>query len=349
MRLAPTVVVENSKEWEQERSELLGRRISELGLSLHGTRVEQLVSRLHAELAARAIAFRPSVYLSDEWGCPDGSPIIGVPFYLADQRLERIEAEHAGSIESDDEAMRYLRHEAGHAVNYAFRLHQRADFASLFGDYSRPYREHYAADPLSRAHVRHILGWYAQKHPDEDFAETFAVWLTPGQDWRTEYAGWSALAKLEWVDAVMHDVSMQRPAIPELADDDVPVEAMHWTLAEHYADDEPLSLGDGRQFDGDLRRIFSCARDAPAGEQATSFLARHEGELVARAGYWAGVGPTAARGLMRALRERSSALELRVTGLDATTLIELTAFGTAVLLHWRYTRVADAPPHSTGI
>ncbi|MEP6729691.1 MAG: putative zinc-binding metallopeptidase [bacterium] len=333
-------------EWESERAQLLGRRISELGLAIRGTRVEALTTLLYQELAARDIAFRPPVYLSDQWGCPDGSPIIGVPFYLADDRLERIEAEHAGSIESDDEAMRYLRHEAGHAVNYAFRLHERADFNAIFGDYARPYREHYAADPLSRAHVRHILGWYAQKHPDEDFAETFAVWLTPGLDWRTEYAGWGAIAKLEWVDVVMRDIGRAVPAIPELTDDDVPVEAMHWTVAEHYEGDEELSLGDARQFDGDLRRIFARASDAPAGERAVEYLARHEGELVARVAYWAGVGPAAVRSLIRAMQQRASVLELRVAGLDATTLIELTAFGTAVLLHWRYSRAGGASPHT---
>ena len=333
-------------EWDQERSQLLGRQISDLGLSIRGTRVELLTTRLHEELAAREVAFRPPVYLSDEWGCPDGSPLIGVPFYLADERLERIEAEHAGSVESDDEAMRYLRHEAGHALNYAFRLHARDDFATVFGDYTRPYREHYAADPLSRAHVRHILGWYAQKHPDEDFAETFAVWLTPGVDWRAEYAGWSALIKLEWVDAVMREVSARLPPMPSPSDDDVPVAVMHWTVAEHYANDESLSLGDARQFDGDLRRIFAHGEDAPAAELASAYIARHEGELVARVAYWAGVGSSAARSLMRALRERSATLALRTAGLEASTLIELTAFGTAVLLHWRYTRVADAPSHS---
>jgi hypothetical protein len=339
--------VQRPEEWESERTQLLGRRISELGLAIRGTRVEQLTSRLHDELAAKGVAFHPPVYLSDQWGCPDGSPIIGVPFYLADDRLERIEAEHAGAIESDDEAMRYLRHEAGHAVNYAFRLHERADFNTLFGDYARPYREHYAADPLSRAHVRHILGWYAQKHPDEDFAETFAVWMTPGLDWRTEYAGWSALEKLEWVDEVMREVGAQEPAIPEITDDDLPVESMHWTVAEHYESDEELRVGDARQFDGDLRRVFAHVADAPAGEAARDFLERHEGELVARLSYWAGVGPAAVRSLIRALGQRASALELRVAGLDAATLIELTAFGTAVLLHWRYTRVVDALPHTT--
>ena len=245
-------------------------------------------------------------------------------------------------MEGDDESMRYLRHEAGHAINYAFRLHERADFPHLFGDYARPYDEHYAADPLSRDHVRHILGWYAQKHPDEDFAETFAVWLTPGLDWRVEYDGWAALVKLEWVDRVMRDVADVMPEVPDLTDDDMPVEAMHWTLAEHYADDEPLPVGDARQFDGDLRRIFASAGEAPDGEPASRFLLRHEGELVTRVSYWAGVRPTAVRTLIGALAQRAELLSLRVSGLEATTLIELTAFETAVVMHWRTTHILRA-------
>jgi hypothetical protein len=333
-------------EWDAERSQLLGRRISELGLEIAGTRVEKLVDRLYTELADRRITFRPPVYLSDQWGCPDGTPVIGVPFYLADSRLERIEAEYAGTVEGDEEAMRYLRHEAGHAINYAFHLYDRSDFAELFGDYGQPYRERYAANPLSRAYVRHILGWYAQKHPDEDFAETFAVWLTPTLDWRQEYAGWEALRKLEWMDDVMREVSAQIPDVPALTEDDLPVEAMHWTVGEHYADDgETFPLGDARQFDGDLLRVFSRAREAPAAEPASHYLAEHEHELVTRIAYWTGEGPGAVRVLMRALRERAAELDLRVTGLEAGTLIELTAFGTAVMMHWRYTRAFRSTHH----
>ena len=338
--------MQRTEEWDSERSQLLGRRISELGLAIQGTRVEQLTSRLYEELDALGVAFRPPVYLSDQWGCPDGSPIIGVPFYLADDRLERIEAEHAGAIESDDEAMRYLRHEAGHAVNYAFQLYERADFASNFGDYARPYHERYAADPLTRSYVRHILGWYAQKHPDEDFAETFAVWLTPSLDWRTEYAGWDALRKLEWMDAVMREVGPQSPPVPEISEDDLPVDAMDWTVGEHYSlEEEPFPLGDGRQFDGDLLRVFARPADSPAGEPAARFLSQHEGELVTRVAYWTGEAPSLVRALMRALRDRAATLALRVSGLEAATLIELTAFGTAVMMHWRYTRGLRAPAH----
>jgi hypothetical protein len=328
--------VTQTTSWDAERDQLLGRRISELGLAIAGSRVERLVTRLHAELAERGIAFRPMVYLSDQWGCPDDTPLIGVPFYLADERLERIEAEHAGAVESDEEAMRYLRHEAGHALNYAFRLYSREEFGRVFGDYARPYDEHYRADPLSRDHVRHILGWYAQKHPDEDFAETFAVWLTPDTDWRTEYAGWGALRKLEWVDGVMREVAAIAPETPAV---------MHWTVGEHYAGDERMPIGDARQFDADLRRVFASNADSPAGEDAASFLRRHEGELVARISYWAGVGPAVVRSLVRALADRAAAMRLRVAGLDAATLIELTAFGTTVAMHWRYQHVRPVAQH----
>src|SRR6476469_2514647 len=224
--------------WEGERRALRARRISELGLSLKGTRLEQLVDRLYAELSAKGLRFMPPVYLSDQWGCPDDTPLIGVPFYLADPRLARIEAEEAIEVESETDIMRYLRHEAGHAFNYAYRLYDRADWRQLFGPYSRPYRERYRADPFSRAYVRHILGWYAQKHPDEDFAETFAVWLTPDLDWRREYAGWEALDKLEYVDRVMREVGEERPEVPVVTPAFNTDEAKNYTVEDHYRGDD---------------------------------------------------------------------------------------------------------------
>jgi hypothetical protein len=329
--------------WAEEREALLGRRISELGLAVRGSPLERLVEQLHRELDARGVRFHPPVYLSDEWGCPDGTPLIGVPFYLADARLARIEAEHAAGVEDDEASMRYLRHEAGHAINYAYRLHARPDWEATFGAWESPYRDRYRIDPFSRAHVRHILGGYAQKHPDEDFAETFAVWLTPGIDWRSAYAGWPALAKLEWVERVMREVGAQAADAPSLAEDDLPVEAMHYTVAQHYAAiDEQLPLPELSLFDGDLRAIFATRADAPGGEDAMEFLARHEGEMVARLSHWTGEPPTLARSLVRGLADRAGALGLRVAGLEAATLVELTAFATTVLMNHRYTRALGA-------
>ncbi len=326
---------------DAEPSELLGKRISELGLRLHGTPLEQLVDRLYDELRARGLAFLPPVYLSDEWGCPDGTPIIAAPFYLADARLMRIEEERAAGIESALESMRYLRHEAGHAYNYAYRLYDQPEWRRLFGPYSRPYRERYHADPFSRSHVRHILGWYAQKHPDEDFAETFAVWLTPDLDWRDTYHGWPVLAKLEYVDRLMAGIACEPPIVSaQVTPEDLPVEAMHFTVEEHYRQlERRLPIDEPRFFDGDLLTIFERKGDGDGdGEgQARKFLLAHRRELVARIGYWSGEGPSVVGAFVDFLAHRADELGLVLRAREAATLIELTAFGTAVMMNYRYT------------
>jgi hypothetical protein len=331
--------VDRAAGWEEERSALLGRRISELGLQIRGSRVERLVDELYKELAARSISFRPPVYLTDQWGCPDGTPLIGVPFYLVDGRLEKLEEEMSGAVEDDIEAMRYLRHECGHAINYAFRLYDRDDWRTIFGSFSKPYRDRYRADPFSRAYVRHILAWYAQKHPDEDFAETFAVWLTPGLDWRSEYVGWPALDKLEYVDRVMAEIRTLTPSAPLPSPDDLPVESMHYTIAEHYdSGDEMIPIGDASQFDNDLRRIFAPAPLAPHGMPADEFIRAHYREVLVRLAYWTSEPPSVVRSLLDHLILRARALGLRVSGLEAATLIELTAFGSAVVMNYRHTQ-----------
>ena len=228
-------VEEAAPNWEGERHALLSQRISDFGLEIRGTLLEKLVGQLYEELASKGLEFRPPVYLSDQWGCPDGTPLIGVPFYLADARLSKIEEDYSSAVESAEESMRYLRHEAGHAFNYAYRLYDRPDWRKMFGPYSRPYRDRYRADPFSRDFVRHILGWYAQKHPDEDFAETFAVWLTPDLDWRRDYADWPAIRKLEYVNEVMREIADAEPVTPDLSPDDMPVEWRSGIVAEDEA------------------------------------------------------------------------------------------------------------------
>ena len=350
MRLAlPQRVREAFEDWEGLRRDLLARRISDLGLTIEGTLVERLVDQLYAELAGRGLIFRPPVYLSDQWGCPDGTPLIGVPFYLADPRLARIEEEMAVEVEGEREIMRDLRHEAGHAFNYAYRLHERPDWHRSFGPYSRPYLDRFRADPLSREYVRHILGWYAQKHPDEDFAETFAVWLTPGLDWRSTYAGWGALRKLEYMDGVMREVGATAPPVPEITPDDLPVSAMTYTVEEHYREsDESLPIEDPRHFDADLRNLFASEADAPEGETAEQFLRRHRREVVSRIAYWTGESTVIVRRFVDFLIDRAAALGLRVSGLEASTLIELTAFGTAVIMNHRYTATLDSTSRDPG-
>ena len=157
-------------DWSEEREALLQQRIDELGLKIEGTRLEPLIQQLYGELDQAGISLKPPVYLSDEWGCPEGVPVIGIPFYLADERLRRLEDELMEGVEaeSEEEILSYLRHEAGHAFNYAYRLYETEEWHKLFGPYSRPYRDDYEPNPFSRNFVRHLPGWYAQKHPDED-------------------------------------------------------------------------------------------------------------------------------------------------------------------------------------
>jgi hypothetical protein len=219
---------------DAERQELLSRKISELPLKMEGTRLEGLIIRLYKELEAAGIAFKPNMYLSDSWGCPDEVPVIGVPFHLADPALCDLLGQIGGiEVEDDMTVMMILRHEAGHAFNYAYRLYDKPEWQTLFGPFSQPYQDEYQVDPSSTRFVHHLEGCYAQKHPDDDFAETFAVWLTPYSYWQTVYAGTPALEKLQYVERIMAECG-EKPPIVTGGRADMPVEEIRMTLGEWY-------------------------------------------------------------------------------------------------------------------
>src|SRR5262249_46741148 len=180
------------------------------GLTIAGTPLEPVVAAFEAELDRAGIRrLRPRFYLSTEWGVPFDTIAIAIPFYLARPDLTALQEERAGLVEGLGRAdiLRYLRHEMGHVVNYGYQLSGREDWVKRFGSIPQPYEEEYRPEPFSPRFVNHLPGWYAQKHPDEDWAETFAVRMTPGLDWRAEYAGRpEALAKLEYCDAVMAEL-----------------------------------------------------------------------------------------------------------------------------------------------
>ncbi len=238
------------------------RPIRDLGLTIEGTPLAAVLDEFGGELDRAGICplLRPRFYLSTEWGVPFGTIAIAIPFYLARPELTALHAERTGFVEGVGRAdlLRYLRHEMGHVVNYAYRLYEREDWVEAFGPITRPYREEYRPEPFSRRYVRHLPGWYAQKHPDEDWAETFAVWMTPGRDWRAEYAGWpEALGKLELCGRLMAELADCRP--PVTADDlDEDVGEIAATLEEFYGGE--AHEGAERELppglDGALRAIF---------------------------------------------------------------------------------------------
>src|SRR5256885_5539615 len=197
--------------WNDEQ--LLALRLCDLGVSIEGTDLEQRIAHLNGELEARGLAFRPHYWLSDEWFTPDGVPCIAIPFYLAHPRLEKLELAQMLEVEGGDPAscLGILRHEVGHAIDNAYKLRRRPTRRRLFGNPSTPYPEYYTPKPYSKSFVQHLDHWYAQSHPDEDFAETFAVWLDPHSQWATRFAGWPVLRKLKYMERLMHEVAGGRP------------------------------------------------------------------------------------------------------------------------------------------
>src|SRR5271170_7202348 len=222
--------------WETlSDDQLLSLRFCDLKLTIAGTELERAIGRLYDELATRGIRFRPHCWLAQEWFSPDGIPGIAIPFYLAHRRLMSIERRYMREVEGGNRnwLMRILRHEAGHAVDSAYRLRRRQSWREVFGPASLPYPDTYRPRPGSRRFVQHLGAWYAQAHPTEDFAETFAVWLKPNSQRRREYADWPAYAKLEFIDNLAHDIGHRKPPVADRSTvEDVSQDTR--TLREHY-------------------------------------------------------------------------------------------------------------------
>ena len=255
--------------------ELLNVRMADLPLAIDGTLAERL-DQLRGELAARGLAFPLHFYLSDEWFTPDGATTIAIPFYMAHPRLARLEESQMLEVEGGEHewCMRILRHEAGHAIDNAFRLRLRRQRRRTFGLPTKPYPEFYTPKPYSKSFVLHLDAWYAQSHPDEDFAETFAVWLTPESEWRQRYAGWPALKKLEYMDGLMASLA-NRPARVTNPDEVDALRRLTKTLRQHYRTKRRYYGVDYPNFyDRDLRRLFSELPEFGDNMTAAQFIAR---------------------------------------------------------------------------
>jgi hypothetical protein len=315
--------------------DLLSRPIRELGLRLAGSPVERFVDQLYRELEAKGLTkFRPEVYLTDEWGCPSGEPIIGIPFYLASTPLAQLEKE-THDLEGAREIMMYLRHEAGHAFVYAYKLHNKPEWKEIFGPFRRPYRDNYRPAPFSRDYVRHLPGWYAQKHPDEDFAETFAVWLTPRSNWRKRYRGWPALDKVLYLNRLARKLGKSDP-LRRRGQTDITVDDMETTVAEFYniqqAAREEVAVSELTP-DTDLRDIFAVSKRRKAAIPANEFLHQHRKAVVDKVAQWTGAQRSLIKKLIDSIEKRSAELGLLAdTARVPEHLAEITAYATALVM-----------------
>jgi len=317
--------------------ELLQMRICDLKLKIAGSELESRIEEFYAELAVKGISFKPLCYLGDEWFCPDGCATIAIPFYLAHPRLKKLEDKMMMEVEGGTESwcMRLLRHEMGHVLNHAYLLEKDKRWQKMFGPPSLEYSESFRARPYSRRFVRHLDGYYAQSHPEEDFAETVAIWLTPELDWKRQYKGWTALKKIEFVEELMSKFAGQPPLVlsktkmSEAARLRSRLESYYKRRRRLYAQEFPDF------FDADLQKLFVPAAAAPDNERAAVFL-RRSGKLILNAvSAWTGEPKFTLNRLLRALIERCAELDLRLRAQSAG--VEIAAYLATLASHYRLT------------
>ncbi len=301
--------------WARLKDEkLLDLRFCDLGLTLDDSPVATRVRELYEELKARGLQYRPPCWLSSDWFSPTEGPGIAIPFYLAHSRLMRLEDRQMFSVEGGTKTwcMQLLRHEAGHAYETAYRLTRRPRWRKTFGSASRPYPEYYRPKPFSKSYVLHLDWWYAQSHPTEDFAETFAVWLKPGSTWRKDYQGWRAFKKLVYVDELMTELSRKAPLCTDKSRMD-DIRDLEMTLREHYAEKKSRYETDYPEFyDRDLRKLFSAPGECPRRTSAAAFLRKVWPQLRGLVSQWTGESPYTVNLVLKDMVVRCRELDLWV-------------------------------------
>ena len=309
--------------------QLLDVRLCELGLTIEGSWLEPRIAQLNDELAARGLEFRPHFWLSAEWFTPDGVPGVAAPFYLAHPRLMRLEKAQMLEVEggTPEWCMQILRHEAGHAFDNAYDLRSRRRRVKLFGRPSVEYPDFYLPKPYSKSFVQHIDSWYAQSHPDEDFAETFAVWLTPDSDWRSRYEDWPALRKIEYVETLMSELKGVAPRVATRRRVE-PLERLRTTLRRHYAKKrEHYGVDRPNFYDRDLRKLFSDGPEYRPHRKASRFIHAMRRDVRRLVAEWTGSYQYTIDQVIEDMIKRCDELNLRLkypedrTKLDFTMLV----------------------------
>jgi hypothetical protein len=319
--------------------EILAMRFCDLRVRIEGSEIEGRIAQLYDELAGRGLPFRPVCYLGDEWFSPHGSPAIAIPFYLAHPRLKTIELHQMLEVEggTPEWCQMLLRHECGHAIDHAYQFSSRERWQEVFGSPDADYvPETYRPRPYSRSFVRHLPNWYAQAHPDEDFAETFAVWLSmKPEEWSERYEGWKAREKLQYVNGLMEEARQETPAAVPLRRFSE-VSRLKKTLASYYAAKRKLYAEEFPDFyDADLRAIFNNSESGS--EPAASLMRRNQKSLVASIVRWTGQRKYTVDMLVRKLIIRCRELGLTVPQDQTRLSFELASYLAALVTNYLHT------------
>jgi hypothetical protein len=335
-------VASRKQPWEAlTDSALLDVRLRDLHLKIEGTWIEECLDDLYEELARRELRFRPYAWLSTEWFVPGNLPGIAIPFYLAHPRLMKLERKQMLEVEGGTrpEMMKILRHECGHALDHAYGLGRDRRRRELFGDPAKRYPDHYRPNPASRRYVLHLRLYYAQSHPVEDFAETFAVILgSRSGGWRKRYAGWPALQKLEYVEDLLERLRGETPRNRlRLKPDSLPT--LNMTLREYYADKRERYLVSYPDiYDRDLRRLFSDDPRHRRQELASHFIRRNRTEIRQLVANWTGEYQFTLEQVLKDMIGRSRELKLRAAGPERRLKIAFAVLLTVKTMDFHYSR-----------
>lgn len=341
-RYHPPRVKNRKLPWEDlPQSELLDVRLRDLGVRIEGTWIEDCLTDLAEDLVRRDIPFLPHAWLSTDWFVPDDVPGIAIPFYLAHPRLMQLERREMLEVEggSRQEMMMILRHECGHAIDNAYKVSRAPRFRELFGNPAKKYPEHYRPNPASRRFVQHLRLYYAQSHPLEDFAETFAVVIgSRGGGWRKRYAEWPAIKKLEYVDQLLEELRDQHP-LHRLFRKPDSLPSLNVTLREYYADKRARYLVSYPDiYDRDLRRLFSDDAKHRNKELASQFLRRNRAEIRRLVANWTGEYQFTLEQVLKDMIGRSRELKLRAAGPERRLKMEFAVLLTVKTMDFHYSR-----------
>jgi hypothetical protein len=327
-------------DWEHlSDDELLEKKISHLGLKLEGTPLQPLVQQLYDELSAKGLVFHPPCHVGDEWFVPVGIPAIFIPFFLVRDRLRKLERKMILEVEGETPEwfMKLMRHEAAHAYSYAYQLYKKKKWQQTFGLASTEETDFYRPRPYSRSYVVHLDDWYGQSHPDEDFAETFATWLTPGLDWRERYKDWKALQKLEYVDELMRSLAGKPPVHqPEYKVPDY--DCLNIKLKTFYAGKRKLYEDSYPDFyDNDLKKLFAGGPGVAGRLKASVYLRQRRKQLMDAVCAWTNESKYRVNKLLSRLIERCDQLDLSIQLDDAQQNLRVSAYLTTLVMNYLFT------------
>ncbi len=267
---------------------------------------------------------------------------ISIPFYLVNSRLKSLEKSMMLEVEGGETEwfMKLLRHEAGHCFDHCYRFSKRKKWQAIFGSPDLEYKpDMYRPQPFSKSYVKHLDRWYAQAHPDEDFAETFAVWLSSDSDWKINYTNWPvAMAKLNYIEELSLEsrklkIQAEKGRLPS------DISNLNSTLDKYYQRKKRENADEYPDFyDSDLKLIFNGdLKNTKKEFSAVRFMTKHKKQIVNTVAWATNEKKFIIDSLVRRMIPRAVQLELKLGKSDLQTTMEVSSFLTSLVKNYLFT------------